>query len=134
MPVLRTSTRTDGATSSVLGVAATQTAWASDGFGCTLDDRRPDLPKPTVVGAAGNPYTDAPTAAAAQDVLDYAFGTDLPAADRAELGTRAVVVLRDGQLVAERYAPGFGPTTPHPPTRADSRGLSTAVGMLHALP
>jgi len=112
VPVLRTSTRTDGATSSVLGVAATQTAWASDGFGCTLDDRRPDLPKPTVVGAAGNPYTDAPTAAAAQDVLDYAFGTDLPAADRAELGTRAVVVLKDGELVAERYAPGFGPTTP----------------------
>jgi len=112
VPVLRTSTRTDGATSSVLGVAATQTAWASDGFGCTLDDRRPDLPKPTVVGAAGNPYTDAPTAAAAQDVLDYAFGTDLPAADRAELGTRAVVVLKDGRLVAERYAPGFGPTTP----------------------
>ena len=113
---------------------AAGTAWAGDAFGCTLDDRRPDLPQPTVVGAAGNPYTDAPTAAAAQDVLDYAFGTDLPAADRAELGTRAVVVLQDGQLVAERYAPGFGPTTPHPPTRADSRGLSTAVGMLHALP
>jgi len=112
VPVLRTSTRPDGATSSILGVLATQTAWAHDGFGCTLDDRRPDLPQSTVVDATGNPYTDAPTAAAAQDVLDYAFGTDLPAADRAELGTRAVVVLKDGRLVAERYAPGFGPTTP----------------------
>jgi CubicO group peptidase (beta-lactamase class C family) len=112
VPVLRTATGPEGATSSVLGVLATQTAWAGDGFGCTLDDRRPDLPQSTVVDATGNPYTDAPTAAAAQDVLDYAFGTDLPAADRAELGTRAVVVLKDGRLVAERYAPGFGPTTP----------------------
>ena len=44
--------------------------------------------------------------------LEHAFGTDLPAPDRQELGTRAVVVLKDGKLVAERYAGGFGPTTP----------------------
>jgi len=115
VPVLHTATRPDSATSSILGVLAPQTAWASAGFGCTLDDRRPDLPKATVVNAAGNPFADAaaPEAApAVGEALDHAFGVDLPASDRAELGTRALVVLEDGELVAERYAPGFGRTTP----------------------
>src|SRR4051794_28963507 len=40
VPVLRTATRPDSAASSVLGVLAPQTAWASAGFGCTLDDQR----------------------------------------------------------------------------------------------
>ena len=115
VPVLHTATRPDSATSSILGVLAPQTAWASAGFGCTLDDRRPDLPKATVVNAAGNPFADAAApepAPAVGEALDHAFGADLPASDRAELGTRALVVLEDGELVAERYAPGFGPTTP----------------------
>jgi len=110
VPVLRTASRPDSATSSVLGVLAPQTAWASDGFGCTLADRRPDLPKPTTV-VADHPFTELP-APGLGEALDHAFGADLPASDRAELGTRAVVVLKDGRLVAERYAPGFGPTTP----------------------
>src|SRR6185437_14555906 len=59
VPVLRTATRPDSAASSVLGVLAPQTAWSSAGFGCTLDDQRPDLPKATIVNAAGNPFTDA---------------------------------------------------------------------------
>jgi CubicO group peptidase (beta-lactamase class C family) len=115
VPVLRTATRPASATSSVLGVLAPQTAWANAGFGCTLDDERPDLPTPTVVNAAGNPYTDATAPApapAVAEALDHAFGADLPSPERAELGTRAVVVLQGGALVAERYAPGFDPTTP----------------------
>ncbi|MGI5128223.1 serine hydrolase domain-containing protein [Pseudonocardia sp. CA-107938] len=115
VPVLRTSVEQGSATSSILGVLSRQTAWASPGFGCTLAGARPALPPPTPVAAAGNPYaaTVAPDPApGVRDALNHAFGTDLPAAERAELGTRAVVVLKDGKLVAERYADGFGPATP----------------------
>ena len=111
VPVLRTSTQQDRSTSSILGVLATQVAWASGGFGCTLDDHRPDLPTPTAVNPAVNPFTDAPAPtdppADVREALDHAFGADLSASDRKELGTRAVVVLKDGKLVAERYAQGF---------------------------
>ena len=119
VPVLRTSVEQGGtdqrASSSILGVLAGQTAWASPGFGCTLAEARPALPPPTAVGATGNPYTAAAPADPApgvREALDQAFGADLPAPARAELGTRAVVVLKDGKLVAERYAEGFASTTP----------------------
>jgi CubicO group peptidase (beta-lactamase class C family) len=115
VPVLSTAPEQDRATSSILGVLVPQTAWATTGFGCTLDDGRPALPVPTPVDPAANPYATAAPAAPQPGVraaLDHAFGTDLSAADRAALGTRAVVVLKDGELVAERYADGFGPATP----------------------
>ena len=99
VPVLRTSTQQDRSTSSILGVLATQVAWASGGFGCTLDDHRPDLPTPTAVNPAVNPFTDAPAPtdppADVREALDHAFGADLSASDRKELGTRAVVVLKE---------------------------------------
>ena len=41
-----------------------------------------------------------------------AFGDDESAEASKELGTRGIVVLRDGQLIGERYAPGFSAQTP----------------------
>ena len=55
------------------------------------------------------PPTPDPTIAAA---VARAFGDDLPAADKEAVGTRAVLVLKDGDLIAERYAGGFDADTP----------------------
>ncbi|WP_034648252.1 serine hydrolase [Cellulomonas sp. HZM] len=119
VPVLRTRLTHDGtaAQSSVLGVLAKQRAWETPGFGCTIASDRPTtLPAATAVSSDANPYTDLPltpgTSSAVTAALAHAFGDDLPADARKDLGTRGVVVLKDGKLVAERYADGFDQTTP----------------------
>ncbi len=114
VPVLRTATDPGGAGTTILGVLARQRAWLTEGFGCTVAGEAPRLPDPTPV-EAGNPISDAPAPTAEPAVeaaLDKAFGTDLDDAGRARLGTRGVVVVRDGRLVAERYADGFTADTP----------------------
>ncbi|MGC3954714.1 MAG: serine hydrolase [Propionicimonas sp.] len=115
MPVLRTSVGRDGAESSLLGGLARKRAWFTPGYGCTLADRAPELPDPTPVNSDANPYATAPApkhSKAVQRVLDEAFGADLDKAERKAFGTRAVIVLKDGKLVAERYAKGFDAATP----------------------
>ena len=115
VPLLRSSTDPDGATSTILGVLSKQRAWATESFGCTLADKRPRLPEPTSV-TRSNPISDAQAPAEpsgdVRAALDHAFGADLGSGDREDLGTRAVVVLKDGRLVAERYADGFDAGTP----------------------
>lgn len=115
VPVLRASTDGTRTTASLLGVLAEQRAWYSEGYGCTLAEEEPNLPEPTQV-TGGNPISDSPEPEEASGpvaaALDHAFGEDLGTDDREELGTRAVVVLKDGKLVAERYANGFDATTP----------------------
>ncbi|PJI91107.1 serine hydrolase domain-containing protein [Luteimicrobium subarcticum] len=119
VPVLRSEITDDGtaAKASILGVLAPQKAWANPGYGCTVADKPPTgLPSPTTVSAANNPYTSLPLTTSTDDAVTAAladgFGDDLAADDRADLGTRGVVVLQDGKLVAERYADGFSATTP----------------------
>lgn len=100
----------------ILGVLSGQRAVATPGFGCAVGHGRPELPVPVTVTAATNPLTTAPTPAdpgpEIAAALDAAFGDDLDLAARQALGTRAVLVLHDGDLVAERYADGFDASTP----------------------
>ncbi|WP_392543851.1 serine hydrolase domain-containing protein [Oryzobacter telluris] len=103
------------ATSQVLLTLATQKAWYTKGFGCTVGADRPNLGSATKIEADLNPLSAAPapeTTPEVQAAIGRAFGDELGSAQQRALGTRAVVVLKDGQLVGERYATGFTQTTP----------------------
>lgn len=115
VPVLRTTTKDDHTTASILGLLTKQHAWFAEGFGCTVAPDAPELPEPTAVDAANNPYATAAEPKPSESVeaaLNKAFGSDLTQRQRDALGTRAVVVIKDGELVAERYAEGFTKETP----------------------
>ena len=109
VPYLRSEESRSQVTGSLLGLLAKQEAHHTEGYGCTLGDRAPDLLAPVDVTARTLPTGS--TRADLEPALDRAFGTDLATGDREDLGTRAVVVLQDGKVVAERYADGFDADT-----------------------
>jgi len=108
VPFLVSQAGEASATVTVLGALAWQTAWYSPGLGCTLGSGPVDAQEPTPVEPATLEVAPDP---ALDGALAAAFGDDLDAQARDELGTRAVVVLRDGEVVAERYADGFDADT-----------------------
>lgn len=87
-----------------------------DGFGCTIEAggppaalRRPTTPiepqTPTMAARQPGGGAGAIDFAALEAALDDAFANEIA-------NTRAIAVAVDGEIVAERYAPGFGPETP----------------------
>ena len=115
VPYLQVSGDGDPTPGSLFGALARQRAWSTDGFGCTLAGERPELGAASAIDADGNPFADAaaPVPGPAVDAaVARAFGDELPEAEAEQLGTRGVVVVKDGELVAERYADGFDATTP----------------------
>jgi CubicO group peptidase (beta-lactamase class C family) len=86
------------------------------GIGCLVVHG--DAPVPEAAGLSAPTFTDAfanqtaivePADLALRDALDHAFSEPDPRHPR---NTKAFVVLHDGRLIAERYAPGYGPDTP----------------------
>lgn len=71
----------------------------------------PRLPSPTpsLMPPIAGPDVVEPTAPALKAALDHAFAEPDRGPHR---WTKAVVVLKDGRVVAERYAPGYGVDTP----------------------
>ena len=60
VPVLRTKDTEDGGTKGMLvGGLAAQRAYYTEGYGCTLADAAPELPAPTTVDPASNPFAAA---------------------------------------------------------------------------
>lgn len=92
--------------SGIYGVLAGQKAFYTKGYGCTVGTGTPTLGEPTPVTSSGNPFTSlAPTPGPKKYAAAVATAMKAP-------GTRAIVVVKDGELVAEAYAPGFTETTP----------------------
>ncbi len=102
VPLLRTSVdeRDGRAQSSVLGLFG-RTAWHTEGLGCALAAEPPAVAAPDPVPRDGWPEV----------ALDERLDAAVDGAFAEPLGTRAVVVLADGRLVAERYADGFDEST-----------------------
>lgn len=103
-----------------------------EGLGCILELGN-DLPSETAQIPAQalpdsfGPQVVAPTDPAIDAALNLAFSEPDPAHLRQ---TKAFVVLHDGQLIAERYAPGYGPETPiwaHSVTKSVTQAL---IGIL----
>ena len=115
VPYLEVSGAGDPTTGSLPLGLARQKAWYTEGFGCTLAQERPELGEASAISGDDNPFTDAPAPTAdpaLDEAIGRAFGDDLAPADVEALGTRAVIVVKDGRIVAERYADGFDATTP----------------------
>ena len=109
VPYLRTYSdfaRKDSETA-IMGVLSKQYAWYTKGFGCTVGEQAPALGEPTAVTAAGNPFSEP----AAPTMNTTAYKAPVATAMKAP-GTRAIVVIKNGQLVAESYAEGFTASTP----------------------
>ncbi len=125
VPLLRTDVDEDAASvrATLLGLWPS-TAWHHRGVGCTLAERDPDF---APLDPAARRPRDQPWPSGAEVDVEAARtlgDVDGPALDQAVAGafaeddpagrknTRAVVVVHDGRLVAERYADGFDADTP----------------------
>ncbi|MBI5883695.1 MAG: serine hydrolase [Elusimicrobia bacterium] len=128
-------------TCSFLGIKA-RTAVFRPGLGATLaigvrpENLRPaSLPAAVEAGKAAASDADWPagerSAPEARGAVDEALSAAFSERDPARLArTRAVVVVQDGRLAAERYAPGFGPATPLPGWSMTKSVLNALVGVL----
>ncbi|HUA79110.1 MAG TPA: serine hydrolase [Dyella sp.] len=103
-----------------------------EGLGCVLELGNDPPPATASRGEQNVPdgfgsQVIAPTDPAIDAALKLAFSEPDPAHLRQ---TKAVVVLHDGELIAERYAPGYGPETPiwaHSVTKSVTQAL---IGIL----
>jgi CubicO group peptidase (beta-lactamase class C family) len=75
-----------------------------DGYGCVLADGAPEA-LPALAPVSDAPLPTAINDAAYAAAFDRAFGDPVA-------GTRALLVVRDGVVIAERYAEGFSAETP----------------------
>jgi CubicO group peptidase (beta-lactamase class C family) len=94
-------------TARIFGIGRRQAIYRP-GLGCTLAIDRPPADVPVALPAASEPAVDFPPAGSAplalEKVIDDAFAEPDPRRPRR---TRALLVIRRGLTLAERYAPGY---------------------------
>jgi CubicO group peptidase (beta-lactamase class C family) len=124
---------------SVGGLFATHTIFR-DGFGCVrvFGGSEPYLLKadivalktpkaPPLLPEIAGPETVEPSDPALRSALDHAF--EEPTAPPLRR-TKAVVVVRDGRIIAERYAPGIGIDTPLPSFSMTKSLINALLGVM----
>ena len=124
---------------SVAGLFATHTIFR-EGFGCVrvLGGKEPYLLKadiialktpktPPLLPEIAGPDAVEPSDPALKAALDHAF--EEPAAPPLRR-TKAVVVVRDGRVIAERYAPGIGIETPLPSFSMTKSLVNALLGVM----
>ncbi|WP_315775794.1 MULTISPECIES: serine hydrolase [unclassified Bradyrhizobium] len=104
-----------------------------DGLGCHMDHGESlDWPairpsQPALLPGTALPHGVAPVTPALTAALDRAFAEpEVPPFRR----THAVVVMKDGKVIAERYAPGFAVDTPLLGFSATKSMTATLIGIL----
>jgi CubicO group peptidase (beta-lactamase class C family) len=137
LPLLRYQVdRTDRSVTVSLRGRFTSRAVARDGIGCRLEFAAmanvPIAPEPAATPAApvaeiAGAVVVEPTSQTLRGILDRAFA-EPPSGPRR--GTKAVIVMHDGRIVAERYAPGYGIETPMLGWSATKSVTSALVGIL----
>jgi CubicO group peptidase (beta-lactamase class C family) len=124
---------------SVAGLFATHTVFR-EGFGCVrmLGGKEPYLLKadivalktpkiPPLLPEIAGPQVVEPSDPALKAALDRAFEElEAPPLRR----TKAVVVVRDGHIIAERYAPGIGIDTPLPSFSMTKSVVNALLGIM----
>ena len=117
VPYLSTSLDDEAkqARTSIKGLLAGQEAAWSAETGCTVGGAPAvATPGPAPAAPGTNPFTSASSTDDPEvaKLLAAAYGDELGDVERERLGTRGVVVVRDGVIVGERYADGFTKDTP----------------------
>jgi CubicO group peptidase (beta-lactamase class C family) len=124
---------------SVAGLFTTHTVFR-EGFGCVrvLGGREPYLLKadivalkspktPPLLPEIAGPEIVEPADPALKAALDHAFEEP---AEPPLRRTKAVVVVRDGRVIAERYAPGIGIETPLPSFSMTKSMINALLGVM----
>lgn len=128
-PLLRYHVDRDAKTvdASVLGILPAKAAF-HPGFGCRLEYAG-SVTVPTVPESA--PAAETPTFETAnadlRAALDRAFAEEVGQPPR---NIKAIVIVKDGRIVAERYAAGYGPETPLPSFSVAKSVTNAVVGIL----
>ncbi|MDR3509059.1 MAG: serine hydrolase [Caulobacteraceae bacterium] len=104
-------------TATLAGLAPSRAVYRGEGYGCLVvrDPPAPPLsprvhrPAPSLLAPIAGADVVAPANAALAAAVDHEFEEPAHGPHR---WTKAVVIVRDGRIIAERYAPGYGIDTP----------------------
>jgi CubicO group peptidase (beta-lactamase class C family) len=119
----------------LLGMGRSHAIYRGEGLGCYLDHGGavadivlpPSEVKPALLPEIGGPSVVSPQTPQLAAALDRAFAEPDKSTPR---NTRAVVVLKDGNIIAERYAEGIGIDTPLLGFSATKSVISALAGIL----
>jgi CubicO group peptidase (beta-lactamase class C family) len=99
----------------------------SKGYGCSLNGAQGEAPAFSAVTSTDSAAPVSPANAELAAALDRAFAEP---AEPPYRRVRAVVVMRDGKIVAERYAQGIAPDTPLLSYSVSKSVINALVGIL----